>query len=1071
MFSTHTFPSCLFLVLVAWLQTEPVVVRDGPTSEIFSNPLLQQVPQSSEDVQRRMELAQSRLDALRETIEEGTDRKDPAVETMRATRSEVVQAWEAYLLKLQRFTAVRQELAELTSPEHLESFSQELTKLQEETSELKRAPVASEPTEEEIADLRTKISALESQVNTLAESQTRLSQQLAGGFEQQTQALQEELTQIRQQGDELAKRSGELTASAESSGERQRVELERERVAVRVAAAEVALQNMGPEAQDAQHALDQGGRRLAVLRERLSVLRDRLNTLAEARTRARVKELEASKASGPAEMALRDLQLFRERVLLHYFQDPKRIRRVQERFPQRLADRLKTRVDLAKTYWERALESLDYRSGDELATLLQRAREETDEFKTLLGSLRNPLARTLDEVQELQAVRDRAVQRFGVLADQIRATAGAKDAAERTQLDTAVTTERVALEDGMRLGFEEVEKLSTRLEDTVSRVTNWVRDLQDMQQTLRWARLGRRDSGLWGAPWSAARADLVAFWQAPPLDRAEGDEAVSARALRRELFGEQQDTFTQSRRVARTVGQSLSIVPTRRWFWTTVGVLLAGLLGIIVYRSARKRGVRLAREIVEQMAVTRQGPHAIGAGLSKRINLMLLNMVGDLAIPLLVAGALAFAVWRLTANEVTEQLVSVFFGTIALGITVLRLVHHLFEAESPPHRPIPCSDRVARHYRKWLGLMILFSLVVLLVPLMFSVTGLAPGLRVALFEVHKTGFLVLILLFLIRKECVLGLGDVGALSWGLMLTWIAYPVLVLAAAALLVLQVIGYGVLVTYVGTGLLLTVGILIVMGTGIEYVNDMIDRHAQQVPLPGDARSQDTVAATGDIGSEAASTQYVIAMVRWFVRIAGVALTILLILRAWDVPVRAATLDWGRIGVGLSAFLLALLLDRLVLTTLVALHTSGRLPESTVHIIRRWVRGVLTIIVGLLVVAIAGFEVKSLWALLATFLGLVAIGFVAVWSILSNILATLIILIWRPFNVGERITVLPEGLEGQVIDINFMYTTLKSDGGSKVAIPNNFFAQKFVRRQPLRGEPKRSLAEQLESEEPLSD
>jgi small-conductance mechanosensitive channel len=98
-----------------------------------------------------------------------------------------------------------------------------------------------------------------------------------------------------------------------------------------------------------------------------------------------------------------------------------------------------------------------------------------------------------------------------------------------------------------------------------------------------------------------------------------------------------------------------------------------------------------------------------------------------------------------------------------------------------------------------------------------------------------------------------------------------------------------------------------------------------------------------------------------------------------------------------------------------------------------------------------------------------MVAIGFVAVWSILSNVLATLVILIWRPFNVGEKVEILPEGIEGQVIDINFVYTILKSDDGKKTAIPNNLFAQKFIRRSSLRTVPKRTLAEQLASDQPL--
>jgi hypothetical protein len=36
-------------------------------------------------------------------------------------------------------------------------------------------------------------------------------------------------------------------------------------------------------------------------------------------------------------------------------------------------------------------------------------------------------------------------------------------------------------------------------------------------------------------------------------------------------------------------------------------------------------------------------------------------------------------------------------------------------------------------------------------------------------------------------------------------------------------------------------------------------------------------------------------------------------------------------------------------------------------------------------------------------------------------------------------------------------------------MAIPNNLFAQKFIRRSSIRGAPKRTLAEQLASDKPL--
>ena len=163
---------------------------------------------------------------------------------------------------------------------------------------------------------------------------------------------------------------------------------------------------------------------------------------------------------------------------------------------------------------------------------------------------------------------------------------------------------------------------------------------------------------------------------------------------------------------------------------------------------------------------------------------------------------------------------------------------------------------------------------------------------------------------------------------------------------------------------------------------------------------------------------------------------------------------LSWKTAAPVVVVVVAALIIDRIVLTALRALHISGRLPESTSNIIRRWMRGLLSIVVILLVITVAGYEIQSLWASLSALLAMVAIGFVAVWSLLSNVLATLMILIWRPFNVGEHIEVQPDGIGGKVVDINFMFTLLKSDEGAHVTVPNAVFIQKFVKREEGRGE-----------------
>ncbi|MGD2110812.1 MAG: mechanosensitive ion channel [Phycisphaerae bacterium] len=1085
--------SCGFLVVlgllaqsrVVGLQAEPKsnVNGDAQTGQVPSDLLLQQVPQTDEDVLRRIELARSRLAELRRIVETQSQPEAAAAAPLTSTQQELVHAWEGYLAGLQHFSETLSAVKRLSSPEHLEALTAELTRIREETSTLKQTRPAAEPTEEQVRDLQARVSNLGAQVSSLTESQARLAKQLAEGFQRQKDTLQKELEQLRAQREELSKRPAALPSSTMPATDQAQLRLEQERLDVRRATADLALHNLGPEHQHAGHSRDQGERRLAALQEQLTAAQNLLNALTEATTRARVKKLETAETQSRNENALRDLRLFRERVLLYYFQNPDRLRRLRDRFPQRETDRLKTRLDLTRSYWDRIRTSLDYRNAEELATLARQLRDERREFQNTSLNLRRYLSETLDEIQELQSVRQKALQRFKVLADGIYSSQRAGDAAARTQLETAITAERQAFDEAMRSTVAEVESLSARMEEAIKLLDERVADLQALRRLIRWARLLSRESGLGGADWSAASADLVGFWRARPAAEP-GDEPEKAtepgdHGIRRELFGEQRDTFTQSRRAARTIADDISAVPPRKWAWAAGGVLLAALIGFILYRVARYRGVRLAKDIVAQTRVTRDSPHPIRSGLSARIDLMALNMVGDLAIPLLTAGSLLLGLWQLVPDDRgvpgIQELALVALGTIAAGLTVFRLVHHLFEAESPPHRPIPCSDTVAKHYRMWLGWLILFSVIVLVIPFALRVVAVGAALQEVFFEFYKAGFLMLLLLFLVRKERVLGLGDVGpgapGLGWGLMLTWIAYPLLVLAAAALLVLQVAGYGMLVTYTGTALLLSLGILIVVGTAIEYLNDLIDRHTDRDLEPGMGLSTEPDEHTKDVATEGGPTRYVVTLLRWFIRIAGVVAAIVLILRAWDVPIRTANFNWGRIGLGALVVLLALLLDRLVLTTLLTLNATGRLPESTVNIIRRWVRGVLTLVAGLTVVAIAGFEIRSIWAVLATFLAMVAIGFVAVWSILSNILATLVILIWRPFNVGENITVLPEALEGRVVDINFMYTTLKTEDGGKIAIPNNFFAQKFIRRQPVRGAPKRTLAEQLESTSPLGE
>lgn len=117
-------------------------------------------------------------------------------------------------------------------------------------------------------------------------------------------------------------------------------------------------------------------------------------------------------------------------------------------------------------------------------------------------------------------------------------------------------------------------------------------------------------------------------------------------------------------------------------------------------------------------------------------------------------------------------------------------------------------------------------------------------------------------------------------------------------------------------------------------------------------------------------------------------------------------------------------------------------------------------------LILGVFGFELGGLWAMFATVLGMIAIGFVAVWSLLSNSTATLLILILRPYQIGDDIEIAGDPVKGRVIDLNFFFTTLLDEDGRYVQVPNNQFFQKTLKRR--RNEGTISLAYQLNSPGP---
>lgn len=73
-------------------------------------------------------------------------------------------------------------------------------------------------------------------------------------------------------------------------------------------------------------------------------------------------------------------------------------------------------------------------------------------------------------------------------------------------------------------------------------------------------------------------------------------------------------------------------------------------------------------------------------------------------------------------------------------------------------------------------------------------------------------------------------------------------------------------------------------------------------------------------------------------------------------------------------------------------------------------------------------------------------ALGF-ALRDVISNTLAGVLILLYRPFRRGDRVAV--AGAEGTVSQIDLRYTTLVVDEGTRVLVPNSILFTNSIRVQ----------------------
>ena len=152
-------------------------------------------------------------------------------------------------------------------------------------------------------------------------------------------------------------------------------------------------------------------------------------------------------------------------------------------------------------------------------------------------------------------------------------------------------------------------------------------------------------------------------------------------------------------------------------------------------------------------------------------------------------------------------------------------------------------------------------------------------------------------------------------------------------------------------------------------------------------------------------------------------------------------------KLGVSASALALIYIVSYFVRAYARKVMVTNDLSESRYIVIRKLIAVAALFICLVFLSYVWGIEIKNLWLSVTGLLAMVAIAFFAVWSLVGNILAGIIIYFTTPFKIDDLIEIQPEGIKGRVFAINSFFTLLVDEDNNYFNVPNSLFFQKFLK------------------------
>lgn len=159
------------------------------------------------------------------------------------------------------------------------------------------------------------------------------------------------------------------------------------------------------------------------------------------------------------------------------------------------------------------------------------------------------------------------------------------------------------------------------------------------------------------------------------------------------------------------------------------------------------------------------------------------------------------------------------------------------------------------------------------------------------------------------------------------------------------------------------------------------------------------------------------------------------------------------SRLNIQIISTIITIVLGIIITPITIWIASKGlpinKISEHKREILKRTIKLSVWLLVVLAIVIIWNVGLENIWVTITGILALIAVAFFAVWSLLSNIVAGIMIYITKPFVHGDKIILyLPEEYKGKVEKIGAIFTTLKCEDEGLFRIPNNLFFQRIVKK-----------------------